>query len=134
MTSEERAPQQERPQGEGGGYSGGDRGGDRGGSGGDRGGERGDRGGPRPPRRYGGGRRKVCRFCADHIVGPDYKDVGRLRMFISERGKIEPRRKTGTCLKHQRLVATAVKRARHIALLPYTLGHVRRTNIFPTRG
>jgi small subunit ribosomal protein S18 len=88
----------------------------------------------RPQRRYGGGRRKVCRFCADHIEGPDYKDVGRLRMFVSERGKIEPRRKTGTCLKHQRLVATAVKRARHLALLPYTLEHVRKTNIFPTRG
>jgi small subunit ribosomal protein S18 len=55
-------------------------------------------------------------------------------MFVSERGKIEPRRKTGTCLKHQRLVATAVKRARHLALLPYTLEHVRKTNIFPTRG
>ncbi|MGE5596959.1 MAG: 30S ribosomal protein S18, partial [Hyphomicrobiales bacterium] len=87
----------------------------------------------RPPRRYGP-RRKVCRFCVDHMKGIDYKDVGRLRMYISERGKIEPRRKTGTCLKHQRLVATAVKRARHLALLPYTLQHVRETNIFPTRG
>jgi small subunit ribosomal protein S18 len=89
----------------------------------------------RPPqRRYGGGRRKVCRFCVDHVTGVDYKDVGRLRMYISERGKIEPRRKTGTCLKHQRLVCTAIKRARHLALLPYTLAHVRATNIFPTRG
>lgn len=88
---------------------------------------------PRPPRRYGA-RRKVCRFCVDHMTGVDYKDVGRLRMYVSERGKIEPRRKTGTCLKHQRLVATAVKRARHVALLPYTLQHVRTTNIFPTRG
>ncbi|MCK9519510.1 MAG: 30S ribosomal protein S18 [Dehalococcoidia bacterium] len=87
----------------------------------------------RPPRRYGP-RRKVCRFCVEKMQGVDYKDVGRLRMYISERGKIEPRRKTGTCLKHQRLVATAVKRARHIALLPYTLAHVRETNIYPTRG
>lgn len=87
----------------------------------------------RPPRRYGG-RRRVCRFCADHMDGVDYKDVARLRMYISERGKIEPRRKTGTCQKHQRIVAVAVKRARHLALLPYTLQHVRETRIFPTRG
>lgn len=97
--------------------------------------EGGDRpqGGGRPPRRFGG-RRKVCRFCADHMEGIDYKDVGRLRVYISERGKIEPRRKTGACQKHQRIVATAVKRARHLALLPYTLAHVRATGIFPTRG
>lgn len=87
----------------------------------------------RPPRRFGG-RRKVCRFCADHMAGVDYKDVARLRMFISDRGKIEPRRKTGTCQKHQRIVAIAIKRARHMALLPYTLDHVRTTRIFPTRG
>ena len=93
-------------------------------------------GGPggRPPRRYGGGRRKVCRFCADHLEGLDYKDVGRLRLYISERGKIEPRRKTGTCMKHQRLVAVAIKRARHLALIPYTLEHVRRTGIYSLRG
>lgn len=88
----------------------------------------------RPPQRRYGGRRKVCRFCVEHIKAIDYKDVPRLRMYISERGKIEPRRKTGTCLKHQRLVCTAIKRARHIALLPYTLQHVRQTGIFPTRG
>jgi small subunit ribosomal protein S18 len=100
----------------------------------------GDRGGPpggdrerRPPRRFGG-RRKVCRLCADHIAGVDYKDVARLRMYVSDRGKIEPRRKTGTCQKHQRIVAVAIKRARHMALLPYTLAHVRATRIFPTRG
>ena len=80
------------------------------------------------------GRRKVCRFCADHMEGPDYKDIGRLRMYVSDRGKIEPRRKTGACLKHQRLVATAVKRGRHLALLPYTLGHIRATGVFPSRG
>lgn len=89
---------------------------------------------PRGGRRFSGPRKKVCRFCADHIEGLDYKDLSRLRMFVSERGKIEPRRKTGTCLKHQRIVATAVKRARHIALLPYTIGHVRQTGIFQIRG
>ena len=88
----------------------------------------------RPARRFGGGRRKVCRFCADHIPGIDYKDIGRLRMYISDRAKIEPRRKTGTCLKHQRLVCTAVKRARHLALLPYTMEHIRKTGVFPIRG
>ena len=97
----------------------------------------GDGGGDRPARpqrpRYGG-RRKVCRFCVDKMKGADYKDIGRLRMYISDRGKIEPRRKTGTCLKHQRLVCTAIKRARHLALLPYTLSHVRQTGVFPTRG
>lgn len=135
MTQEERPPRDDRPpHAEGGG--GGDRperpAGDR--PGGDRS-ERpgGDRPG-RPQRPRYGGRRKVCRFCADHMKGIDYKDVPRLRVYISERGKIEPRRKTGTCLKHQRLVATAVKRARHLALLPYTLEHVRKTSIFPTRG
>ncbi len=88
----------------------------------------------RPPRRFGGNRRKVCRFCADHMRGVDYKDIGRLRMYISDRGKIEPRRKTGTCLRHQRLVCTAIKRARHLAFLPYTLEHIRKTGIFPIRG
>ena len=79
-------------------------------------------------------RRKVCSFCADKTVQIDYKEVNRLRRYLSERAKIEPRRKTGTCLKHQRLVCTAIKRARHIALLPYTLSHVRQTGVFPTRG
>ena len=94
-------------------------------------------GGDRPSRpqrpRYGS-RRKVCRFCVEKMNGADYKDVSRLRMYISDRGKIEPRRKTGTCLKHQRLVCTAIKRARHLAFLPYTLAHVRETNVFPIRG
>ncbi|GIW14167.1 MAG: hypothetical protein KatS3mg063_0020 [Tepidiforma sp.] len=93
--------------------------------------------GERPARqqrpRYGS-RRKVCRFCVEKMDGVDYKDIARLRMYISDRGKIEPRRKTGTCLKHQRLVATAIKRARHLALLPYTLEHIRKTGIFPIRG
>ena len=88
----------------------------------------------RPPARRFGGRRKVCRFCVDHVKLIDYKDIGRLRMYVSDRGKIEPRRKTGTCLKHQRLVCTAIKRGRHLALLPYTLTHIRQTGIMPQRG
>jgi small subunit ribosomal protein S18 len=64
-------------------------------------------------------RRKVCAFCVDKIYEIDYKDIPRLRRFISERGKILPRRTTGTCAKHQRQLTDAIKRARHIALLPY---------------
>lgn len=64
-------------------------------------------------------RKKVCRFCAKNAAPLDYKDVDTLRQFISERGKILPRRVTGCCAKHQRAVTTAVKRARHLALLPY---------------
>jgi small subunit ribosomal protein S18 len=90
--------------------------------------------GGRPARPRYQSRRKVCRFCVDHMRGVDYKDIGRLRMYISERGKIEPRRKTGACQRHQRLVATAIKRARHLALLPYTLQHVRKTGVYPVRG
>src|SRR3990170_6388418 len=75
----------------------------------------------------GGPRRKVCAFCVDHVDHIDYKDVGRLRRYISERGKIDPRRKTGTCAKHQRRLSVALKRARHLALLPYTAEHVRQT-------
>jgi len=83
------------------------------------------------PRRRDGGRyvpkRKVCIFCADHIDDIGYKDAAKLRRFISERGKIEPRRHTGTCAKHQRALAVAIKRARHLALLPYVPEHVRIT-------
>ena len=64
-------------------------------------------------------RRKVCAFCVDKIQHIDYKDVARLRRFTSERGKILPRRMTGTCAKHQRQLSTAIKRARTIALMPY---------------
>ncbi len=70
-------------------------------------------------------RRKVCNFCADKISYIDYKDLARLRRLLSDRGKIDPRRKTGTCALHQRALALAVKRARHMALLPYTATHVR---------
>lgn len=77
-------------------------------------------------RRPGGGRfgsrRKVCQFCMDGIGEVDYKDLPRLRRHISERGKIEPRRKTGTCAKHQRSLTTAIKRSRHVALLPFVSG------------
>ena len=64
-------------------------------------------------------RRKVCAFCADKIEMIDYKDIQRLRRYLSERGKIVPRRVTGTCARHQRQLTTAIKRARHLALLPY---------------
>jgi len=70
---------------------------------------------------FGGGmrRRKVCRFCVDKIDYIDYKDVRVLMMAIPERGKIQPRRLSGTCAKHQRKLTTAVKRARQLALIPY---------------
>lgn len=64
-------------------------------------------------------RRKVCSFCVDKIDTIDYKDVARLRRYMSERAKILPRRVTGTCAHHQRQLTIAIKRARHIALLPY---------------
>ncbi|SLM32166.1 30S ribosomal subunit protein S18 [Desulfamplus magnetovallimortis] len=64
-------------------------------------------------------RRKVCRFCADSTLEIDYKDSKNLRSFITERGKIIPRRITGTCAKHQRALSNAIKQARTIALLPY---------------
>ena len=77
--------------------------------------ERGEKGG-RPQRR---GRKKVCSFCVDRVEHIDYKDVVKLRKYISERSKIIPRRVTGTCAKHQRELTIAIKRARHLALLPF---------------
>ncbi len=74
---------------------------------------------PRPARPVARRHKKVCQFCADKIAEIDYKDTARLRKCISERAKILPRRVTGTCAKHQRQVAIAVKRARQAALLPY---------------
>ncbi len=65
------------------------------------------------------GRKKVCQFCVDRVENIDYKDVSKLSRFISERGKILPRRVTGTCARHQRAVTVAIKRARQVALLPY---------------
>lgn len=71
-------------------------------------------------------RRKVCQFCVDKIREVDYKDFQRLRgRYLSDRGKIEPRRKTGTCARHQRSLTTALKRARYMALLPYVAAHTR---------
>lgn len=65
-------------------------------------------------------RRKVCSFCVDKVTDIDYKDISKIRKYISERGKILPRRISGNCAKHQRRLTEAIKRARHIALLPYT--------------
>lgn len=76
---------------------------------------RGGRGGGRG--RFG--RAKICTFCVDKVK-IDYKSYDMLRRFLTDRGKIRPRRQTGTCAKHQRALANAVKRARHLALLPYT--------------
>lgn len=72
-------------------------------------------------------RRRVCTFCAEKNVVISYKDPVLLSRFISDRGKIQPRRKTGTCARHQRALATAIKWARHIALLPFTHEHIRKT-------
>jgi small subunit ribosomal protein S18 len=71
----------------------------------------------------------VCQFCVDKIKEVDYKDLARLRRFLSERGKIEPRRKTGTCAAHQRSLNVALKRARQLALLPFTAEHIRVTGV-----
>ena len=86
---------------------------------------------PRP--RMGGGmrtnrtryvpKRKVCFFCANKNEAIDYKSPEKLRSYVSDMAKIDPRRRTGTCAKHQRALATAIKRARHLALLPYTSDH-----------
>lgn len=69
-------------------------------------------------------RRKVCRFCADKNLSLDYKEVKTLRLFITETGKMTPRRISGTCAKHQRQLAVGIKRARHLALLPYAPSHM----------
>jgi len=78
-------------------------------------------------------KRKVCSFCVNNVATIDYKDTATLRRYISDRGKIEPRRRTGTCAKHQRLLSTAIKRARHIALLPFTPAHIQKTGIGSSR-
>jgi len=88
----------------------------------------------RRPGEFGAGRkftprRKVCQFCVDKIKEVDYKDLVRLRRFLSERGKIEPRRKTGTCAAHQRSLNVALKRARQLAMLPFTAEHIRVTGV-----
>ena len=82
-----------------------------------------DRGDAPAKRRPGSIRRrkKVCVFCGKENAGIDYKDVNKLKRYVSERGKILPRRITGSCAKHQRALTVAIKRARHISLLPYTV-------------
>ena len=88
-------------------------------------GDREERGGRGDDMERGGGRgfgrRKVCRYCADKNLKVDYKNAGDLKYFITERGKIVPRRISGACAKHQRELATAIKRSRIIALLPFTM-------------
>ena len=94
------------------------------------GGGRSNAGGPRS----GGGERrggrfvprpKVCQFCVDKVKKIDYKQSDMLRRFVSDRGKIRPRRQTGTCARHQRHLALAIKRARHLALLPFVGNQMR---------
>jgi small subunit ribosomal protein S18 len=92
--------------------------------------ERSERSG-RPDRPQGGGgrgrfqRRRVCAFCVDKIERIDYKDIDMLRRFVSDQGQIDSRRRTGTCARHQRRLTLAIKRARFLALLPYTAEHIR---------
>ncbi len=88
---------------------------------GPRGGGEGRGGGEEGGGRRGFGRRRVCRFCADKNLKVDYKDQGNLKYFLTERGKIIPRRISGNCARHQREVATAIKRARMLSILPYTV-------------
>ena len=118
--SGERAPRERRDDDRPRGGDRGDRGGDRGDRGGDR---RGGPGGPggRPRRRFS--RKKLCYFRTIKADFVDYKDADILRRFIGDNGKILPRRMTGTSAKFQRQVCTAIKRARYMALLPYTTGH-----------
>ncbi len=80
---------------------------------------------PRSQRRAYTPRRRICQFCVDKVDHIDYKDVQLLERFLTEQGKIRARRKTGTCARHQRRLAMAIKRARHLALLPYTAEHIR---------
>ena len=90
-------------------------------------------------RRFGGRsryvpRRKVCFFCGDKDEEINYKKAEQLRSYITDRGKISPRRRTGTCARHQRILAVAIKRARHLALLPYVSAHILKTGSVGSRG
>lgn len=82
----------------------------------------------------GGGKyvpkRRVCFFCTSKIEEIDYKNTSVLGNYISDRGKIEPRRRTGTCARHQRALAVAIKRARHLAMLPFAPGHIHKPGEF----
>ncbi len=115
----------EAPRGQGGPpprYGGGGGGG--GGRPGGGGGRPGGPGGPggRPRGRFVR-RRKVCAFCVEKVTHIDYKEIDKIRRFVSERAKIEPRRRTGVCAKHQRALRTAIQRARQIALVPFVAYH-----------
>ncbi len=96
-----------------------------GGGGFNRGGQRQQGNRPYQQRRRRYHRRKVCLFCADKTKEINWKKIDNLRRFIGDNGSIFPRRKSGACAKHQRRIAVAIKRARHIALLPYTTEHIR---------
>ena len=90
------------------------------------------------PRRRDGGRRfynrrRVCSFCVDKVQVIDYKEFSRLQRYLSERARIAPRKRTGTCARHQRMLAQALKRARYLALLPYTAEHVLTMGLAPSR-
>lgn len=91
--------------------------------------------GGRPAGRWGGGKyapkRKFCSFCASKVKCIDYKDTAMLGRFVSDRGKIEPRRRTGTCNRHQHALALAIKQARHVALLPFVPEHIHRQGQVP---
>ncbi len=99
------------------------------GGGGGGGGRPGGGGGGRPggpggrPRGRFVRRRKVCAFCVEKVTHIDYKEIDKIRRFVSERAKIEPRRRTGVCAKHQRALRTAIQRARQIALVPFVAYH-----------
>lgn len=88
---------------------------------------------PTKVRRRRFGRRKPCPMCVNGLKVLDYKDINFLRRFVNDRGRIEPRRKTGACAKHQRALGPAIKRARHIALLPYAPEHIRKTGMLAGR-
>jgi len=77
-------------------------------------------------------KRKICPFCVGKVKTIDYKESSKLSQYISSRGKIEPRRRIGTCAKHQRALAVAIKRARHLALLPYVPIHIYKTRTAST--
>ncbi len=91
--------------------------------------------GRRPTGKWTGGKfapkRKVCSFCASRAKVIDYKDTATLGRFISDRGKIEPRRRTGTCNRHQHTLALAIKQARHVALLPFVPEHIHQQGLVP---
>ncbi len=87
----------------------------------------------RPRRRGRGRRRNVCIMCVEKMKVVDYKDVGFLRRFLSDRARIETRRRSSCCAKHQRALSRAIKRARHLALLPYTADHMRNAGVGPAR-